>query len=256
MGFNWNPVSWWNDLYGAATSVGSAVANFVNNAVISAVNLVENDIGDAIDTAYNWFQDAESYSWGLAETAIGDANSWGEYAVGQAEGLFSRAESDIGQGVNDAISTAENLYNQAVNDADYLFNRAEADATQWVGDAINDAEGFAHTVEVDAENALNTLAGWVKDDVLDPLLQGLTDLGDLVAGPLKYLEGEVAHAVGLVEGAAGWLEWIALLPFDGVEAFIGVLEGKMTLANVQANSPAWADAASEVDRALAYVIGG
>ena len=213
----WNPGGLWGWIQDAWSGIDSAIQWFVQNVVQAAIDMVEQDISDAINGAASAIDDVWTTLdrvWSLAQDAynnaanivtgvipnvINDLENW-------AEGIFEK----IGQGIGDIWSLVEGdvvgLINDTVTNVEHwvmdVVDSVAGDLQNWTNDAIAAAISGLGDIEGLAKRAFDDAWGPVYRDVIKPLETGLDDIGSVVSTVAKGLD----DAWRWIDSADHWLE--------------------------------------------------
>lgn len=210
----WNPKTWWDKATGEAGSIASSVKNWTLGIVRDAVNLVSNDVNDAVGLSVRFF----STAYGYAQKAESEASSWAGHALSYAEGAFGRAEHDALSWANNALHWAQSAFGRAEHDAlawannalswaQTAFSRAEHDALSWANNALTWAEKSANTLTHYAETLYNDALGYARKVAADAYSEAYKAVNDDFIKPF-------ASYWTIIKKAFTWLIWMAENPLE------------------------------------------
>lgn len=251
VGFNWNPWHWYQNAEGAAGGILGNIKNWVEGLILSAGNLLLNDI---IDVA-NWVGDQFSNLGRFVGQQFYNIISWaaqqfhdlGKWINDQAWNIITWTAQqfrDLGKWVNDQAWNIISWTAQQFHDLGKWVNDEVWNLITWTGKQLQHIFDLSTQYARDLWNIL-----W--RDVIAPALAPLIWVKDHVMDIIHWWEHGALDLWHILEKGIGWLIWFAEHPIEAIDE----IEHDIT-RGLRAGAPgAWSGGASRWMDRIVHAIG-
>lgn len=217
LGFNWNPWHWYQNAEGAAGGILGSIKGWVEGVVLSAANLLLNDIIDVANWVGGQFGDFGRFigqqfnnllHW--TEQQFRDLGNWVSGQFWQLLAWATQQFRDLGNWVSGQFWQLLNWATQQFRDLGNWIASEFWKVYDWVAKAVQNAIDLSTQYARDLWNII-----W--RDILAPALAPLFWIKDHVMDIIHWWEHGALDLWHILEKAVGWLIWFAEHPFDAID---------------------------------------